>query len=102
MRAVLKAQQGERSMRGDKRTDTDFARGLALFDELGVRKRNRGMAIYLTQEIYDLLQDCARARGVPVSTAAAYLIEKNLRDAIKQQEAEHEPKLRIASPTLAL
>ncbi len=69
-------------MRGDRRTDTDMARGLALFDGLGVRKRNRQIAIYLTPDMHALLSDFAQARGVHTATAAAYLIEKTLREAM--------------------
>lgn len=72
------------SRRGQRRTDTDFARGLALFDGLGVTKRKRQVTMYLSDDVYELLDACARARGLHIATAGAYLIEKQLREATEQ------------------
>jgi hypothetical protein len=72
------------SRRGQRRTDTDIARGLALFDGLGVVKRKRQVTMYLSDEVFDMLDACANARGLHVATAGAYLIEKQLRDAMEQ------------------
>ena len=72
--------------RGSQRHDTDLARSLALFDTLDVRKRNRQIAVYLTQDVYDLVSECAKKLGIRHGAAAAFLIEKSVRQAIEAAE----------------